>query len=69
METSPDDSTAISSFSSPLIELVQDYITTTNSQITTTTAIEGVPTSGYTILLVTKEAFFIIIVGLCVHSN
>ncbi len=57
METSPDDETAISSFSSPLIELVHDYITTTNAQITTTTAIEGVPTSGYITLLVTREPF------------
>ncbi len=55
METSPDDST--SSFSSPLIELVNDYFTTTNAQITKTTAIEDVPTSGYIILLVTREAF------------
>ena len=49
---SPDDSTAISSFSSPLIKIFTEILTDT------TTHMESVSTSGYS----NKQSFFIIMV-------
>ena len=63
MKTSPDDSTAISSFSSPIKKSSTEILTDT------TIDIESVSTQGYNILLVTTKFFFIIMVGLYVNPN